>query len=160
MTSRAFTELYSIDNKTAAYVRMLMEMGAIIVGKTRMSSFAVGEDPTDQWIDFHCPFTPRGDEYQGPDSSSSGAAASLAGYSWLDYSIGTDSKYTADAFVHSFNLIKTQPLVAFEAPQQLTVCTVSDLPLAMARLMVFSILHGKPFLVSSLQHLLALVGMI
>lgn len=92
MTSRAFTELYSIDNETAAYVCMLMEMGAIIVGKTRMSSFAVGESPTDQWIDFHCPFNPRGDEYQGPDASSSGAAASLAGYSWLDYSIGTDSK--------------------------------------------------------------------
>lgn len=91
MTSRAFIELYSVDSETAAYVSMLMEMGAIIVGKTRMCSFAAGEEPTDQWIDFHCPFTPRGDAYQSPGSSSSGAAASLAGYPWLDYSIGTDS---------------------------------------------------------------------
>lgn len=68
--------------------------------------------------------------------------------------------YTADAFIYSFNLIKTQPLVAFEAPQQLTVCTVSDLPLALDRLMVFTILHGKSFLITSSQRLVALVGMI
>ena len=68
--------------------------------------------------------------------------------------------YTADAFIRSFNLIKTQPPVAFEGPQQLMVCTVSDLPLAMARLMAFVILHGKSFLISLFQHLMALFGMI
>ena len=92
MTNRGFLGLYPADSETAAYVSLLMDMGAVIVGKTRMCSFAAGEEPTDQWIDFHCPFSPRGDSYQSPGSSSSGAAASLAGYSWLDFSIGTDSK--------------------------------------------------------------------
>ncbi len=91
MSSRGFTELYPAESETADYVKRLMDLGAIIVGKTRMCSFAAGEEPTDQWIDFHCPFNPRGDVYQSPGSSSSGAAASLAGYPWLDFSIGTDS---------------------------------------------------------------------
>lgn len=90
MTNRAFTELYPADVESAEYVKRLVNLGAIIVGKTRMCSFASGEEPTDQWIDFHCPFNPRGDTYQSPGSSSSGAGASLAGYPWLDFSIGTD----------------------------------------------------------------------
>lgn len=92
MTNRSFTELYTVETETAEYVVRLIELGAIIVGKSKMCSFAAGEDPTDQWIDFHCPFNPRGDSYQSPGGSSSGAAASLAGYPWLDYSIGTDSE--------------------------------------------------------------------
>ena len=92
MTNRSFTELYTTEPETAEYVVRLIELGAIIVGKSKMCSFAAGEDPTDQWIDFHCPFNPRGDSYQSPGGSSSGAAASLAGYPWLDYSIGTDSE--------------------------------------------------------------------
>ena len=92
MTSRSFTELYPVESETAEYVVKLIELGAIIVGKSKMCSFAAGQDPTDQWIDFHSPFNPRGDSYQKPGSSSSGAAASLAGYTWLDYSIGTDSE--------------------------------------------------------------------
>lgn len=92
MSNRGFTELYDVDMETSQYINILVGLGAIIVGKTSMCSFAAGEEPTDQWIDFHCPFNPRADSYQSPGSSSSGAAASLAGYPWLDYSIGTDSK--------------------------------------------------------------------
>lgn len=94
MNNRGFTELYPVDKETSKYVDKLVKLGAIIVGKTSMCSFAAGEEPTDQWIDFHCPFNPRGDTYQSPGSSSSGAAASLAGYPWLDYSIGTDSNFS------------------------------------------------------------------
>ena len=90
MTSRAFTDLYPADSETADYVKLLLDLGAVIVGKTKMCSFAAGENPLD-WIDFHCPFNPRGDQYQNPGSSSAGAAASLAGYPWLDFSVGTDS---------------------------------------------------------------------
>ncbi|KAF5255207.1 hypothetical protein FANTH_133 [Fusarium anthophilum] len=56
-----------------------------------MTSFASPEEPTDQWVDFHCPANPRGDGYQSPSSSSTGAATSLAGYDWLDFSIAGDS---------------------------------------------------------------------
>ena len=93
MTNRAFTELYGPDLASAHYVTRLISLGAIIVGKTRMAAFAAGEEPTDQYIDFHCPFNPRGDMYQSPGSSSSGAGASLAGYPWLDHCIGTDSTF-------------------------------------------------------------------
>ncbi|KAL8738852.1 MAG: hypothetical protein Q9190_007935, partial [Brigantiaea leucoxantha] len=93
MTNRAFTELYPVDNETAEYVETLLKLGAVIVGKSKMCSFAAGENPGD-WIDFHCPFNPRGDQYQSPGSSSAGAGASLAGYSWLEYAVGTDSGIT------------------------------------------------------------------
>ena len=59
-----------------------------------MCSFAAGEEPTGEWVDFHCPFNPRGDGYQSPGSSSAGSGASLAGCSWLDYAVGTDSETT------------------------------------------------------------------
>lgn len=92
MTNRAFTELYPADVETADYVKTLVKLGAAIIGKAKMCSFAAGEEPTGEWVDFHCPFNPRGDLYQSPGSSSAGSAAALAGYSWLDHSIGTDSE--------------------------------------------------------------------
>lgn len=93
MTNRAFTELYPAELETAEYLETLLRLGAIIVGKSKMCSFATGENPGD-WIDFHCPVNPRGDQYQSPGSSTAGGGASLAGYAWLDYSIGTDSEST------------------------------------------------------------------
>jgi Asp-tRNA(Asn)/Glu-tRNA(Gln) amidotransferase A subunit family amidase len=92
MTNRAYLELYGPERENAAFAEKLISLGAIIVGKTRMTSFASGEEPTDQWIDFHCPFNPRGDLYQSPGGSTTGGGASLAGYPWLDVSIGTDSR--------------------------------------------------------------------
>ncbi|KAJ5480157.1 hypothetical protein N7530_005666 [Penicillium desertorum] len=91
MMSRAYTELYPPQEKSASYVQKLIDQGAIIVGKTKMTQFASSDEPTDQWVDFHCPINPRGDEYQSPSGSSSGSAVALAGYSWLDSSIGGDS---------------------------------------------------------------------
>jgi Asp-tRNA(Asn)/Glu-tRNA(Gln) amidotransferase A subunit family amidase len=90
MMSRDYTALYGVDEESANYVKKLIGLGAVIVGKTKMTSFASSEEPTDQWIDFHCPVNPRGDRYQSPSGSSSGAAAALAGYDWLDYSVGSD----------------------------------------------------------------------
>jgi Asp-tRNA(Asn)/Glu-tRNA(Gln) amidotransferase A subunit family amidase len=69
-----------------------LSLGAVIVGKTKTTSFASADEHTDQWIDFHCPRDPRGDRYQSPSGSSTGAAALLAGHSWLDSAIGGDSK--------------------------------------------------------------------
>ncbi|KAF4954898.1 hypothetical protein FGADI_5000 [Fusarium gaditjirri] len=91
MMSRPWIELYGPDEHSADYTAKLIEFGAVIVGKTKMTSFASPEEATDQWVDFHCPFNPRGDGYQSPSSSSTGAATSLAGYGWLDFSIAGDS---------------------------------------------------------------------
>ncbi|KAK7746207.1 hypothetical protein SLS62_009423 [Diatrype stigma] len=79
MMSRAWTELYGPYEESAEYTKKLIELGAVIVGKTKMTSFASPEEPTDQWVDFHCPVNPRGDQYQSPSSSSTGAGISLAG---------------------------------------------------------------------------------
>jgi Asp-tRNA(Asn)/Glu-tRNA(Gln) amidotransferase A subunit family amidase len=90
MMSRPWIELYGPDEESADYSKKLISLGAVIVGKTKMTSFASPEEPTDQWIDFHCPVNPRGDMYQSPASSSTGAGVALAGYPWLDYSVAGD----------------------------------------------------------------------
>ncbi|KAI0517462.1 putative amidase [Xylaria bambusicola] len=92
-SNRAWCELYEAkpETETAAYVEKLISLGAVFVGKTKMCSFASSEEATDQWIDFHAPFNPRGDGYQSPSGSTTGGGTSLAAYDWLDYSIGTDT---------------------------------------------------------------------
>lgn len=91
--NRAYTELYGPKNASAKYVQKLIDLGATIVGKTKMSAFASAEEPIDQWIDYYCSFNPRGDKYQSLSGSTTGGAAALAGYDWLDVSIGTDSMF-------------------------------------------------------------------
>ena len=44
------------------------------------------------WIDYHCPFNPRGEGYFTASGSSTGSAAGIAAYDWLDITIGTDSE--------------------------------------------------------------------
>lgn len=58
-----------------------------------MTVFASGDEPTDMWIDYHYPLNPRGNRYQNPFGSSTGADAFIAGYECLGYSMGADSKY-------------------------------------------------------------------
>jgi len=48
------------------------------------------EDPVEA-VDFQAPWNPRGDGYQSPVGSSSGSAAGIASYDWLDVTIGSDS---------------------------------------------------------------------
>lgn len=42
-------------------------------------------------VDYLAPFNPRGDGYQQPSSSSTGSAVACAAYTWLDFSVGTDT---------------------------------------------------------------------
>lgn len=88
LSSKAWMELYPPAGRTAAYVQKLTELGVIIVGKTKTTQFSTAVE----WVDFQSPMNPRGDCYQEPSGSSTGAAASLAGYHWLDYAIGGDCK--------------------------------------------------------------------
>jgi hypothetical protein len=90
-TNRAWTELFGPETVSAALVKQLVDQGAIIVGKTKMCSFASSEEATDGWIDFHAPFNPRADGCQSSSGSTTGGATSLAGYDWIDFSIGTDT---------------------------------------------------------------------
>ncbi|KAL2275630.1 hypothetical protein FJTKL_01697 [Diaporthe vaccinii] len=87
LSSRAWSQLYPAADNSAAYVKKLLDLGAVVVGKTKTTQFSTGL----QWVDQHPPVNPRGDRYHEASGSSAGAAASLAGYRWLDFAVGGDS---------------------------------------------------------------------
>ncbi|OQE36769.1 hypothetical protein PENCOP_c011G05630, partial [Penicillium coprophilum] len=89
--SRAYYTLSPPANETAPAIQKLIDAGAVLVGKMKTSQFANGEWATADWVDYHAPFNPRGDGYQDPGSSSSGPAAGVASYDWLDMTAGTDT---------------------------------------------------------------------
>ena len=86
LSSRAWTSLYPAARTTADYAQKLMDLGAVIVGMTKVSQFASGEE----WVDVQAPWNPRADQYQDPSGSSAGAGVALAGYEWLEYAVGED----------------------------------------------------------------------
>lgn len=57
--SRSYYALYSAKESTAPAIQMLLSLGAVLVGKTKNTQFANGEDPQ-EWIDYSCPWNPRG----------------------------------------------------------------------------------------------------
>lgn len=71
---------------SSSFVKDLVTLGAMIVGKTKLCAFASAGEATD-----HAPFNPRGDGYQSPSGGTTGGAVALAGYDWIDYSVGTDT---------------------------------------------------------------------
>ncbi len=89
--NRAWYNLYPPSNVTGPAIQRLIDAGAQVVGLQKASQFANGEVATADWVDYHSPFNPRGDGYQDPSSSSSGAGASIASYGWLDMAVGTDT---------------------------------------------------------------------
>lgn len=89
--NRAFYGLYPPRTVNAVPVQRLIDAGAILVGKMKTSQFANGETATDDWVDFHAPFNPRGDGYQDPSSSSSGPGSGAGSYPWLDLALGSDT---------------------------------------------------------------------
>ncbi|UKZ70904.1 uncharacterized protein TrAtP1_011875 [Trichoderma atroviride] len=87
LSSRAWTELHDTEaTETAEFVKRLIDMGAIIVGKTKSSQFDSGRE----WVDAGAPWSPRGDGYQDSGGSAAGAGASVSGYDWMEYAIAQD----------------------------------------------------------------------
>ena len=89
--NRAYYGFYPEKTANALPVQKLIDAGAVLIGKMKTSQFANGEFATEDWIDYHAPFNPRGDGYNDPSSSSSGPAAGLASYPWLDLTLGSDT---------------------------------------------------------------------
>ena len=75
---------------TATVVESLIRKGAHILGLTKLSTLIGWEEPIDA-VDYLTSFNPRADGYQSPAGSSSGSAAAIAAYDWLDCAIGTDT---------------------------------------------------------------------
>lgn len=92
LCNKAYYDIYPEPKDDALAVAILAANGAEVVAKTKLSSLISKEDPTEA-VDFSAPFNPRGDGYQSPSGSSSGSAAAVASYDWLDAAIGTDSEY-------------------------------------------------------------------
>ncbi|KAI0536049.1 amidase signature domain-containing protein [Xylaria digitata] len=90
-SSRAYIELYPAKTANAETVQRLIELGFVVVGKLKTTQFADSEWPTCDWVDYHGPFNPRGDGYLTPSGSSAGSASMVASYTWLDFSLGTDT---------------------------------------------------------------------
>lgn len=93
LCNRAYYELYPPATETAGCIDILCQLGASIVGNTKLASFAATEEPI-ECVDFQAPWNPRADGYQSPAGSSSGSGVAIASYPWLDVAIGSDSKFS------------------------------------------------------------------
>lgn len=95
--NRAYYSLQEAPSplETAPIVQSLIDSGCHIVGTAKLSSMISREEPGES-LDFQVPFNPRGDGYQSPAGSSSGTAAAIAAYEWLDYGIGSDCEVFRD----------------------------------------------------------------
>lgn len=89
--NRAYRELVEPAPASAQALQKLIDMGAVVIGKTKTTQFALGERPTADYVDQLAPFNPRGDGYQHPQGSSAGTGAALASYPWLDIATGSDT---------------------------------------------------------------------
>ncbi|KAH7262788.1 hypothetical protein BKA59DRAFT_505813 [Fusarium tricinctum] len=89
--NRALYEMSKVKTKTAVCVQTLIDAGAVVIGKNKLSEFAFAGPYVTEHIDYLLPFNPRGDGYNSPGDSSGGSAASVASYDWLDASMGSDT---------------------------------------------------------------------
>ncbi|KAL6362463.1 hypothetical protein LRP88_03745 [Fusarium phalaenopsidis] len=89
--NRALYEISDIKNETAFAVQRLVDAGAVVIGKNKMSEFAFAGMYVTEHIDYLLPFNPRGDGYNSPSDSSGGSAAAAASYDWLDATMGSDT---------------------------------------------------------------------
>ncbi len=103
LCNRAWIEYHNPKSETAACVQRLMDLGAIVVGKTRLNGMVIREEPM-ECVEFVAPFNPRGDGYQTLAGSSTGSCVALAAYHWLDFALGSDSKFSCSCYHATFDL--------------------------------------------------------
>lgn len=90
LCNSSYYQLSSPAIRSADAVQKLVNQGHHVLGLTKLSSMIAREEPSDA-VDFQTAFNPRGDGYQSPAGSSSGSAAAVASYGWLDCALGTDT---------------------------------------------------------------------
>lgn len=92
--NRADYKLYAPPTETASHIKKLEREGAVVVGNTKLASFAATEELLER-VGFQAPWNPRGDGYQPLTGSSSSSGAQITSYCWLDILIESDSKAVA-----------------------------------------------------------------
>ncbi|KAK8145397.1 hypothetical protein G3M48_004481 [Beauveria asiatica] len=114
LSSQNWTSLHSEGaSKHADYVQLLLDQGAIIVGKTKDGQFAEGTS----WVDATAPVNLRGDGKQPVGGAAAGAASALSNYTWLDNSISQGALDGTLAQAAAFGLF-TLRVTAETASQQ------------------------------------------
>ncbi|KAM0740820.1 hypothetical protein ACQRIT_006004 [Beauveria bassiana] len=114
LSSQNWTSLHSeAASKHADYVQLLLDQGAVIVGKTKDGQFAEGTS----WVDATAPVNPRGDGKQPVGGAAAGAGSALSNYTWLDNSISQGALDGALAQAAAFGLF-TLRVTAETASQQ------------------------------------------
>ena len=91
LCSKAYLQTYPEKSQSAPCIQKLLDLGASIVGKTKLCAFAQWEEPTEA-IEYTSPWSARADGFQSSGGSSNGSGAAIAAYDWLDITIGSDSK--------------------------------------------------------------------
>ncbi|KAG5984142.1 hypothetical protein E4U55_005855, partial [Claviceps digitariae] len=88
ISSASWRDLHNdTADTTAVVVKRLLDLGAVIVGKTKSSQFGSGRE----WTDVVAPTNPREDGHQNAAGGSTGAGSALAAYDWLRASTGIDA---------------------------------------------------------------------
>lgn len=95
LCNRAWAQYHGPKTRTAPCVKRLQDLGAWVVGKTRLNAMVVREE-TMECVEWLAPYNPRGDGYQTSSGSSSGSCAALGAYPWIDFAIGSDSKWETE----------------------------------------------------------------
>ncbi|KAF1739803.1 Outer envelope protein 64, chloroplastic [Beauveria bassiana] len=114
LSSQNWTSLHSeAASKHADYVQLLVDQGAVIVGKTKDGQFAEGTS----WVDATAPVNPRGDGKQPVGGAAAGAGSALSNYTWLDNSISQGALDGTLAQAAAFGLF-TLRVTAETASQQ------------------------------------------
>ena len=90
--NRGYYDVNVPATANAPAIQKLLDSGAYLVGMTKLACFAAREEPT-ECADYQALYNPRGDGYQSPAGSSSGSAAAIVSYDFLDFTIGSDSKF-------------------------------------------------------------------
>lgn len=121
-SSRSYFNAYPAAETSAPAIQKLIDLGAVVVGKTGLSQFADAEDPTGDYINYHCVFNSRGDGYRSPGGSSSGSRAAVAAYEWLDLAIGTDSKHFSRCDTFMANILCLLSGRQCPSPDELSRC--------------------------------------
>ncbi|KAM4057223.1 amidase [Hirsutella rhossiliensis] len=114
--NRAFYDTFPPCSETAECVQKLLDQGVSLVGKTKMNSFGIWEEPI-EYVDYQAPWNPRADRYQSPGGSSSGSAAAIAAYDWLDIAIGTDTWGSVTRPAHWCGCFGLRPTLGALSPQ-------------------------------------------
>ncbi|KIM46589.1 hypothetical protein M413DRAFT_440231, partial [Hebeloma cylindrosporum] len=89
--SLAYLQTHEIPTETAPSIEKLLQLGAVMVGKTRTSQFAHGANPW-EFVDVSYSWNPRGDGHLTASASSSGSACAIAAYDWLEFTVGSDTR--------------------------------------------------------------------